>query len=329
MAAPVLRRAASEDAVQRLWIAAQQCAFNRGRMCSVCGISMRLVPRTVSGAPCDFDVCVRCQVVWLDSGELELLPKEGAPAATEAPQFTNTQPNSPWNAEMQSGGARGAYNPLGGWRFMGAMLGMPVEMDQPTAGPKPVFTWMTIGITSLVSLLAFGNLEAVIQAWAFFPAEPWRNGGLTLLTPFFIHGGFMHLVGNMLFLFAFGDNVEHRIGPMRLLLLLVVATVAGNLAQMALNPASMIPLVGASGGISGVLVYYALAFPKARLGMFIFFHLMPVNIMIYLLFWVGMQFMTAAQQSGHEGGGVAWMAHLGGAGAGLVFFALTRPQPRA
>ena len=332
MAEQVLRAAANPDAVQRLWLAAKQCTFNRGRMCPVCGMSMRMVPGAVSGAPCDLDVCVRCQVAWLDAGELEQFPNTAdSAAATSAglatPSFAQRQ--SPWQREMSAaGGAPSGYNPLGGWRFMGAMLGMPVEMDQPTAGPPPLVTWITIGITSLLSLLAFGGLAQVIEAWAFYPNDPWRHSGLTLLTPFFIHGGIMHLVGNMLFFFAFGDNVEHRIGGVRLLWLLALATVAGNLGQMALDPTSAIPLVGASGGISGVLVYYALAFPKARLGMFMFFRLMEVNVMMYLLFWVGMQFLTAAQQHA-GGGGVAWMAHLGGAAAGLLFFFFTRPQPQA
>jgi membrane associated rhomboid family serine protease/Zn-finger nucleic acid-binding protein len=337
MASPVLRNATTAETVERLWIAARQSAFNRGCMCPICGISTRKVPPQLTGAPSDLDVCLRCQVVWLDGGELESLPHaEAANQFTDAGRVAGERSahaagkTSPWSDEIGAATRAGAPRPgvsgLSGFAFIGAMLGMPVELDQPTTGPKPWVTWVAMGLSVFLSLMFFTQMEQAVAEFAFVPADPWRSGGLTLFSPFFIHGGWMHLIGNMLFLFAFGDNVEHRVGPLRMLVLLALATAAGNLAQMWLDPQSTIPLIGASGGISGVLAYYALAFPKARLGMLIFFHLAEVPVLLYMGFWVLMQFLTAAQQVGQEGGGVAWMAHLGGAAAGLLFFFFTKPQ---
>ena len=142
----------------------------------------------------------------------------------------------------------------------------PIGDDNTGRQMHPVVTPILIGINVLVFLLELAQGEQFIMNWAFIPArfaaDPAGNM-ITVLTAMFMHGGWLHLFGNMLFLWIFGDNVEDRIGRARYLIFYLLAGVAGTLAQFALMPGSTVPNVGASGAIAGVLGAYILMFPQA------------------------------------------------------------------
>jgi membrane associated rhomboid family serine protease len=161
--------------------------------------------------------------------------------------------------------------------------------------------------------------EAPLE-WGVVPAEIWRHGGLTLVTSFFLHGGLLHLLGNMYFLAIFGDNVEDLLGWRRYLLLLLVASLAGDLFQAHASMAPRIPSIGASGGIAGVIVYYGLTFPQGRLRVLKFAHLIDVSVWAALALWVGLQLLGTIGASAETA--VAYAAHVGGAFAGLIFWAV-------
>ena len=144
---------------------------------------------------------------------------------------------------------------------------------------------------------------------------------MTLLTSQFLHGSFMHLLGNMLYLWVFGDNIEDSMGHGRFVVFYLLCGVLAGLIQVVADPGSMVPTIGASGAISGVLGAYLLLHPRAKV-------LIPIVIIplylpayILLIVWIGFQFLSAFQ-SGAAGGGVAWWAHIGGflVGAVLVVF---------
>jgi len=144
---------------------------------------------------------------------------------------------------------------------------------------------------------------------------------LTLLSSMFMHGGWLHLLGNMLFLWIFGDNVEHAVSPIVYLVFYLVAGVVGSLAQIALDPNSLIPSLGASGAISGVLAAYLVLYPTNRVLVFAFYGAFWVPALVVIGLWAVLQFIggigqiTVSQQTG----GVAYAAHIGGFLAGLVF----------
>lgn len=149
---------------------------------------------------------------------------------------------------------------------------------------------------------------------------------LTLITSMFLHGGIFHLAGNMLFLWIFGDNVESALGHIRYLIFYLLCGLAAAYLQIAMAPASKIPMVGASGAISGVLGAYFLLYPRARVLSLIFlgffWDLIRVPAMIVLGFWIVLQVIYGMTSlGGPAGGGVAWFAHIGGfaAGMGLLF----------
>ena len=153
------------------------------------------------------------------------------------------------------------------------------------------------------------------------PQEPGPDPiWLTLFTSIFMHGGWLHLAGNMLFLWIFGDNVEHRIGHVAYLVFYLAAGVVASFAQILVNTASYIPTLGASGAISGVLGAYLVMFPTNRVTVFLLRILVPVPAIVAIGMWAAFQFINqlGAAAVSSETGGVAYMAHIGGFVAGVV-----------
>jgi membrane associated rhomboid family serine protease len=153
------------------------------------------------------------------------------------------------------------------------------------------------------------------------PQEPGPSPiWLTLFSSIFMHGGWLHIAGNMLFLWVFGDNVEHRIGHVLYLVFYLAVGVIASLAQIMTNTDSIIPTLGASGAISGVLGAYLVMFPTNRVTVFLFRFLVPVPAIVAIGIWAVFQFINGlgAAAVTAETGGVAYMAHIGGFVAGLL-----------
>ena len=143
---------------------------------------------------------------------------------------------------------------------------------------------------------------------------------LTLLTSMFMHGGFGHIGGNMLYLWIFGDNVEHRFGHVLFLVFYLVSGLVGSLAQIAVNPSGIIPNLGASGAIAGVMGAYLVLFPRNKVNAVFFYTIISVPAIFVLGMWGAMQFMSSVGSimATTQSGGVAYMAHVGGFVAGLA-----------
>jgi membrane associated rhomboid family serine protease len=183
-----------------------------------------------------------------------------------------------------------------------------------------------------VSLDPFTRNDFTFQ-YGFVPA---RFSLDSLFTSMFLHGGWMHLIGNMVFLWVFGDNVEDILGHGRFLVFYLLCGVAAALLQFAVNPASRVPMVGASGAIFGVMGAYALKFPHARISMigwFIFLFTFEAPAWVVMLYYLGVNLFSgfgAIADVMNERGGVAFFAHVGGflAGALLIRLLPTRPRGR-
>ena len=191
-----------------------------------------------------------------------------------------------------------------------------------------------------------GNGRAAAAFITEFGAVPCRVTGLcatdefpaplvTIFTSMFLHGGLFHVGGNMLYLWIFGDNVEDTLGHFRYLAFYLLSGVGAALAQIVMNPASSVPMVGASGAISGVLGAYLFLFPHANVLTLVtfgfFIRLVHIPALIVLGFWIVVQllngFLSQAARGG-EGGGVAWFAHIGGFVVGVILLFLLRPRAR-
>jgi membrane associated rhomboid family serine protease len=191
-----------------------------------------------------------------------------------------------------------------------------------------VFLWqLSLGpVRGQKAVYAFGTIPAVLTGNVRLPADiavisPW----MSILTSMFLHGGWMHLIGNMLYLWIFGDNVEDSMGHGRFFIFYVLCGLAAVLAQALPDPGSQVPMIGASGAISGVLGAYLLLFPRARIHVLIplGFILQSARLpaMWVLLFWFALQLLSSLLQ-GTESAGVAFRAHIGGFLAGIALIPL-------
>tara|TARA_B100001175_G_scaffold219886_1_gene187143 strand:+ start:3762 stop:4412 length:651 start_codon:yes stop_codon:yes gene_type:complete len=191
----------------------------------------------------------------------------------------------------------------------------------------PYVTYGIIAINILVFVIQF-NLgissqmaeENFIYNFGFIPAN---FSFITIFTSMFLHGGFSHIMGNMWFLWVFGDNVEGVLGHAKYALFYILCGVAATISQLLINPASTIPMVGASGAIAGVLGMYMIRFPKANVHVFafiiIFFTTFRIPALFVLGFWFFNQLTNGLGSLGfNTTGGVAWFAHIGGFIAGIM-----------
>jgi len=179
-----------------------------------------------------------------------------------------------------------------------------------------------------------GLIPARYTSTAVF-ALPLRFTVAPIFISMFLHGGWLHLLGNMLFLFVFGRSIEDRFGHVPFLMLYLTSGVAAALVQIAVSPGSRVPTIGASGAIAGVLGAYFICFPGARITtlipLFIFFWTVQVPAVLLLGYWFFIQFVAGFQMLSIQsatGGGVAWWAHIGGFASGLVLALILPPQRR-
>lgn len=325
----VLRKVFGPERVATIWGESCRDEVERGCACPVCQGSTARVTWLEQGRPLVVDLCRRCEFVWFDPGEYESL----APAPPPPPPLgqideTALPPEAREALAMERVRelARQEYTsdgPPSEWKSLPALFGFPVEVDDLPAPRAPVATYALGAAIAVVSFWAFyavfGLHQAVVERFGLVPAHWTRSGGLTLVTSFFLHGSLMHLVGNLYFLVVFGRHVEEYIGSWRWLLLVAVAALLGDFVDIALTSDSTVPLIGASGGISGLLAFYALKFPHARLGLLVFYRWVNIPSWGAFALWIAFQLWGAYQQLEHVGN-VASLAHLGGVVAGLAFW---------
>lgn len=204
----------------------------------------------------------------------------------------------------------------------------PIGDDQVKGGSYPIFSYLFIGLNILIFLfeasLSNNDLNRFIMEYGSIPAET-MNGEdyFTLFTSMFLHGGWMHLIGNMLFLWVFADNIEQIIGNLNFLIFYIAGGLAAHAAHIYFNIDSTIPTVGASGAISAVLGAYLVMFPSSRIKILVvfFFSSFRVPALLFLGFWIVQQLISGFAAIGPataDSSGVAWWAHIGGFVFGVI-----------
>ena len=201
-------------------------------------------------------------------------------------------------------------------------------------------TWLLIAANVIIFLfensLGAQSLVTLTNTYSIVPARLLAGQPLfivSLFTSMFMHAGWFHLFSNMLTLYIFGDNVEDRMGSISFLLFYVLSGIAAGLMQVFVNISSTTPILGASGAIAGVLGAYMLLYPRSRVVTLIFLFIFPwfveIPAFLYLGFWFISQIFSGVSSFGAAVDGVAWWAHIGGFGFGLVMAKnfLNRPQP--
>ena len=222
---------------------------------------------------------------------------------------------------------------------------IPLKDENPTQR-FPVFTVFFISINILVFIfqaLSVNGLQYHVLRMGAIPYEITHfqsltfvlsqsglelgrlSPPLTLLTSMFLHGSLFHLLGNMLYLWIFGNNVEDYLGPARFVLFYILSGLGASLTHILTHPNSQIPMIGASGAIAGILGAYLLLYPSARVITLVFFSVLPIPAAIILGIWFVGQIMNVGL-----GGGVAWFAHIGGflIGMGIIRYYIKKERRR-
>jgi len=219
--------------------------------------------------------------------------------------------------------------------------------DENPSGSVPAVTLGLIALNCavfVIEIMMGSQLRDFMMQWGLVPlritmaintGEPPLLAALTtVITSMFLHGGWMHLIGNMWYLWIFGDNIEDRLGHVRYLVFYLLGGVTAATAQYFFQPGSDVPTVGASGAIAAVLGAYAVTYPRARvvtlLPLFPFFPIVRLSALVVLGLWFVFQFFSGALSLAWSArGGVAWWAHIGGFVFGMITIAVMVPRRRA
>jgi len=213
----------------------------------------------------------------------------------------------------------------------------PIGDDDSGRRTTPVVTYVLIVLNILIFFIELNGGEAFIKQWAFVPSRFGSNPAgeaPTVLSAMFMHGGWLHLFGNMLYLWIFGDNVEDELGHSKFLLFYLLCGIAATFSQYYFAMRSSVPNVGASGAIAGVLGAYILMFPTTRVRVVVAQQVVEMPAIAVLGFWIALQLFSgvgsiAQTTETADTGGVAYMAHVGGFAAGLVLTLLLHGKPTA
>jgi len=206
---------------------------------------------------------------------------------------------------------------------------IPLKDDNPTE-KKPLITYFIISLCVLIFLIQFsfqsyktgqlfytyGLIPSVLMGHNQLPVDLYAVPSMiTIFTSMFMHGGFMHLAGNMLYMWIFADNIEDNLGPLRFLIFYLLAGIGAAMTQVLMDTHSQAPMIGASGAIGGVLGAYLINYPNAKVLVLIpfgfFSQLLKIRALYVLGFWFALQFIS-------NGSGVAYAAHIGGFVSGII-----------
>lgn len=323
----VLRQTAPKDAIDQLWQLTASHSRLSAMACPACRLPMLAAPLPAEAAPLEVDVCRRCHLVWFDPGERDAmgsLPSAAPPELSQQARVVTAMFELERIAERNARDrSLGEETPDAWWKWIPGYFGLPVEWEDDGLARLPWVTWL-LALALLAVLMAVSPaFDAAVTRFGFLPADAAKWGGLSLLTAFFVHGSLWHGLSHGYFLLAFGDNVEDALGRWRFAVLLLFCHVASLTAHGLAHPDAVTPVVGTGGALSGVLAFYSLRFPHARLGIlhrwYAYLGWLTLPAWLVCAIWAGLQALGWARD--WEGfRDVSTAAHLGGAIAGLCLW---------
>lgn len=350
---PDLNRRFSGEATEKLLSQALLALPSESRVCPVCDLPFSAIKVAGTEKPVELDVCSPCKLVWFDSDEFRHVERlerpfhppvpapqprkvpalagvgtKPAPSASRAPAISASSGTQSAKAIPAPSASPLEDEPDGDlayvtsndswWHYFLTFLSLPVEHKQTFVERNPMMTWGIAASMVIFTLMALSDPMTIFEL-GLIPDQPFRLAGMTFVTSFFLHDGWLHLIFNLYYFWVYGDNVEDYLGHGKFLLLLGLASLSGDLLHAMFYPDGGIPMVGASCGISGVMLFYALRFRKAKIKIMLFFRIFRIPASWDILFWVAIQAISAVVQVSHVGS-VSYLGHFGGAAAGTAFY---------
>ena len=311
---------AKHQYLNTLWQEAKYHDALQGKLCPHCKIPMRKLNAISSDTTkIELDLCVSCQALWLDAGELKKIPK--APVAAqieELPQRAKEILALNKTQALSEQAGTSAASPDSFWKVLPALFGLPVEQSTSSLAKKPWITWGIAAFCTIIFIITLPQLDKIIENFGFIPAESWRYGGLTIFSSSILHASVSHLLGNMYMLLIFGDDVESFFGHLKYLFIIILSMLAAIVCHSLWTVRPDIPCVGASGFISGIIGCYTVLFPSKKLSFLCKFFWVSCPAWLFTLLWSAMQLIGTLT---NPNGSVAYSAHLGGMFWG-IFLAL-------
>jgi membrane associated rhomboid family serine protease/Zn-finger nucleic acid-binding protein len=298
-----LRKAVVPSNVEEMSRSVRAKAGRDGRPCPSCERKMTEIEIPSSRGAEKIDVCKSCKCAWFDAREFEAFaePREVVTVYEEVEAPTESADD-----------------------WVGAMLGCPIYAQESRRGEGPVVTLVTA--IALIAIAAFGIATLIVGADVMFdtlglvPATWKESYGLTILASFFIHANVVHLASNAYFFFLVGPSAEDLLGRWRFLALLLLSHVAGCVVEILIDPSSTVPSIGASGGIAGLMAFFALKYPLAKLdGLIFWYGFWRIPAIAAFLLWFVLQVPILLDQLSGVGH-VSGVAHLSGAIVGVLFW---------
>ena len=300
-------------------VATEDQSMKKKRLCPKCNLVMKTFNYAYD-SNVFVDKCPECNGIWTDKGE-----------AKQLASYLKEDPREVMIAQDMLH-RRKSVEELGDWADMGKKLSerggflawyMPriiVPLGDDIESSKfPAVTLSIILVCIAAFLYQIFRVDDIQAFFNRFGSVPQNFGSISLITSIFLHGGIFHLLGNMFFLWIFGDNVEERLGYFKYPLFFLACGCAADAFHTLFNMGSNIPAIGASGAISGVMGAYCVLFPKARLKLLVIYRVVPIPAFMYLTMWFGMQLFYGTLSVSHDAAcGVAWFAHIGGFGFGML-----------
>ncbi len=324
-----LNQSVDNNTVIELWNQSFKANSHETRTCPSCVGSMKVFNFNIpsGNTSIEVDLCRPCKSIWLDSNEEAQLagPNELTPSTPKILNTATAAASSTAFPPIEQGKKNSHFQsarPPGGLATLITLMGMPIELKKDVHKKPPIITWLLIVFSVISSFMAFTD-ETLFNFLQFSTNKPFAEQIRSSVTVFFVHGGWMHLIGNMYFLFVFGDNVESDLGKFRYILLVVLGTLVSTFA-FTFTDNSGIPLVGASGGISALMGYYLLRFPKRKFVVSYFLNWFYISSMVfgalYILKDLAGMFMG--------GSNVAHISHLSGVVIGAIFYFIFKQRTK-
>lgn len=280
-------------------------------------------------------ICVTCQHAWLgrghhmaESGAYQIAkPNVLGESASHQSREKFAEAMYKIAKADRDGASKEAGTYTGRNEVLAALFLLPVREDEDEGASIAWLTWLLVA-AMVVATVVLGTSRGVFRDYGVVPRHLFKYGGLTLLTSFFVHAGFVHIIANAYMLLSFGCSVERAIGPRRFLALVFLSHLAGMFLHCLFDPRGLLPVVGASAGISGVLVYFALRFPAQRVIINVMYaYRLRFFFTTLLVVWFTGQVISGILQT-RGIGTVSALGHLGGIGVGIGFWFIQKRRVR-